>query len=100
MYSTGIAPAPATTLAWACRTALVVLPSAREWIGCIEGGPSPRRSTGGIMEPADKTDRLASDRGAATRNPRAVSPLVLAASNGATTRPTVREMLARYTDKT
>jgi hypothetical protein len=52
------------------------------------------------MEPADKTDRLASDRGAATRNPRAVSPLVLAALNGATTRPTVREMLARYTDKT
>jgi hypothetical protein len=29
-----------------------------------------------------------------------VSPLVLAASNGATTRPRVREMLARYTDKT
>ena len=52
------------------------------------------------MEPGGKADRLASDRGVATRNPRAVSPLVLAASYGATTRPTVREMLARYTNKT
>jgi len=52
------------------------------------------------MEPGTGAAGVAPFRTVAPRNPRASRPRALTASYGATTKPMIREMLARYTDKT
>jgi hypothetical protein len=100
LRSTGVARAFTIAPMGIRGTARAGLPIARETTGSSIGDGPPRRSIEGIMEPDAKADGLALCRGLPTWNRGASSPLAFAASHGATTRPTVREMLARYTDKT
>jgi hypothetical protein len=52
------------------------------------------------MEPGTGADGVAPFRSVAPPNPRTSGPRALAAWYGATIKPMIREMLARYTDKT